>query len=485
MDEARRQKIALERYGAIHRLVEADALSRQARRGLARELASASGHAPQTLWRWAQRFRAGGYHLEALLPPAHRRDRGKLVAFPAAVLAEAVRLREEEPQRSTTTLIELIRRLHPDWDVQILRPTLDRHLRVLGKTRRRLARPNRPLRRFQKSARNALWIADFCFPKLSWRDGQEIRGAIVLAFLDHHSRKVVAGGFVASRQAVVVEEMLKQAIATHGLPAALFVDNGAELVGSLIKSGCMHLGIQHVRADVGEPEGRGAIERFYRTFQDAFVPEMAAKAMIPTLDELNRFWQAWLEEFYHARPHSALGGLSPRQAWEQDRTPLTRVDPLTLDGALLVRQSRRVDKTALVSWDGRKYLCEDALVGDRVEIRFLTQVAPSRSRSGRTATSCSSPASTCRPRTCRINPPVRHGRPHSRACSMNSTANIKPTCNVSSTVGQRPPCRKWSCPSPRHPPPPCWPLPWAKTCRDANWTGWPKAGGQVAAGTAS
>lgn len=370
MDEDKQEKVALDRYAAIRRLIESDGLSRADRRGLARELAAEHGCAPQTVWRWAQRFRAGGYRLEALLPPAHRRDRGKLSAFPPKVLAEAVRLREEEPRRSTATLIELIRRLHPEEDVRIVRPTLDRHLRRLNKTRRHLAQPSRPLRRFRKTVRNALWIADFCFPDLSWRDGDEVRRAILLVFLDHRTRKVTAGGFVPNRQAVVVEEMFKQAITTHGRPEALYVDHGAELVGSLIKTGCLHLGIRHIAADVGEPEGRGVVERFFRFFQDSFVPEMAAKAMIPTLPELNRFWDAWLEVFYHNRPHSGLDGLTPRQAWEQDRTPVSHVDPLTLDGAFLLREMRRVDKTALVSWQGRKYLCEDALTQQRVEIRY-------------------------------------------------------------------------------------------------------------------
>jgi hypothetical protein len=37
------------------------------------------------------------------------------------------------------------------------------------------------------------------------------------------TRYVVAGGFVPSRQAVFVEEMLKRAIARCGLPRALYV----------------------------------------------------------------------------------------------------------------------------------------------------------------------------------------------------------------------------------------------------------------------
>ena len=49
---------------------------------------------------------------------------------------------------------------------------------------------------------------------------------------------------------------------------------------------------------------------------------------------------------------------------------MVHVDPVTIDGAFLLRETRRVDKAALVSWEGRKYRCEDALTQQRAEIRF-------------------------------------------------------------------------------------------------------------------
>ena len=98
--------------------------------------------------------------------------------------------------------------------------------------------------------------------------------------------------------------------------------------------------------------------------QNSFLPEMAAKALIPTLAELNRFLGAWQHEFYEQEPHDGLGGkLSPLAAWEADPTPLRPVDPARLNAAFLLSLERRVDKTALVSLHGVRYLCPDALVG--------------------------------------------------------------------------------------------------------------------------
>ena len=366
MDEQQRLKIALRRYAAISGLVDAE-IPPGGQAEVLRELGATHGHHPDTLWRWARRFRQGG--LDGLKPPLRRADAGTLKALSPEILSEAVRLREEEPRRSTLTLIALLERLHPQWRGKIARPTLDRHLRRLGKTRKRLAHPSRVLRRFAKAARNDLWVADFCLPQLAFQQGEQQHRAILLAIIDHTTRYLPASAFVPTRQAVFVEDLLRRAIAHAGLPRAFFVDNGAELTGSLVAGGCTHLGIRHIRSSVGEPESRGVVERFFRTVQESFVPEMAAKAMLPTLEELNRYWDAWVE-FYHGKPHAALEGKGPREAWESDPAPLRHVDPVTVDGAFLIREPRKVNKTSLVSWDGRPYLCADALVGERIEIRY-------------------------------------------------------------------------------------------------------------------
>jgi putative transposase len=373
MDEPQRLQRALRRHAAISRLA-VDRTPPGGRTALVAELACTHGVAPQTIWRWWARWRRAGERLEGLMPPERRRDAGTLRAFPAAALDEAVRLREEEPRRSTTTRIELLTRLHPEWQGQIHRSTLDRHLRRLGKTRRRLAHAGRVLRRFESAARNDLWIADFCLPALSFQEDGETHRAILFAVIDHCTRFVPVARFVPSRQALFVEEALQSGFARCGLPQVLFVDNGAELTGSLVQSGCTHLGIRLVRSHVGHPESRGAIERFFRTAQESFVPEMAAKAMIPTLPELNRFWDAWLEAFYHGRPHAALRvgdrERSPRQAWEEHPAPLRRLDPVHVEAAFLLRAPRRVDRTSLIHWEHRSYLCDDSLAGEKVEIRY-------------------------------------------------------------------------------------------------------------------
>ena len=367
-DASERQRTALKRYVTIAPRVEEE-VPPGARMALWRELAAEHGVTVRTLQRRLRRFReAGG--LEGLMPPERRADAGSLRALPEEALLAAVRLRREQPERSTRMLVKLLEDLYPKLHGRIARVTLDRHLRRQGMTRRRLRAEGRVLRRFQTPHRNVLWIADFNFPRLQWREGSTLQPVVILAIIDHCTRRVPHLAAHPRRDAQAIEDGLQEAIAGFGLPARWYHDNGSELTSHIVLGALEQLGVRHVASTVGRPEGRGVVERFFRTFEESFLPEMAAKAMVPTLDELNRYLQAWVRESYERTPHEGLGGRTPLQAWEEDHAPLRRPDPVQLSRAFLLREVRRVDKTALISLHRRRFLCPDTLVGAQVEVRY-------------------------------------------------------------------------------------------------------------------
>jgi putative transposase len=363
-----RQQVALKHYVAIAPRVEQEVPPGERMR-LWRELAAEHGVAVRTLQRWHHRYVHGG-GLDGLMPPEQRADHGRLRALPEQVLEAAVRLRREQPGRSARMLVVLLEQQFPELKGRIARPTLDRHLRRLGVTRRQLEAEGRPLRRFRSPHRNALWIADFNFPPLQWRDGADLRPVVIFAILDHHSRRVPHLAAHPCHDALAVEQGLREAIAAFGVPEVWYHDNGRELTSGIVLSALAELGIRHVASRVGLPEGRGAVERFFRTFEQSFLPEMAAKGMVPTLPELNRYLTAWVREFYERQPHDGLGGQTPLSVWEADRAPLRHVDPVRLSGAFLLHVQRRVDKTALIRIQHHTYLCSDTLVLAKVEARY-------------------------------------------------------------------------------------------------------------------
>jgi hypothetical protein len=77
------------------------------------------------------------------------------------VLARAVALREEQPSRTTQTLVDILQR---DESLQLERPvnvhTLTTQLRRLGKTRRLLSQRATAYRRFEREHVNSLWQGD-------------------------------------------------------------------------------------------------------------------------------------------------------------------------------------------------------------------------------------------------------------------------------------------------------------------------------------
>jgi len=111
VDEDGPIEVALHRYAVIAPLVEG-AVPPGGQAKTLRQLAAAHDVAPRTRLRWLARFRSGG--LQGLRPPTRRQDAGSLKAFDRKWLDEAVRLREEEPRRSTATIIALLERLDPD-----------------------------------------------------------------------------------------------------------------------------------------------------------------------------------------------------------------------------------------------------------------------------------------------------------------------------------------------------------------------------------
>jgi hypothetical protein len=86
--------------------------------------------------------------------------------------------------------------------------------------------------------------------------------------------------------------------------------------------------------------------------------------------EYNELLRIWIDGYYHANAHSALGGVSPQTAFGADARPLRFVPAEQLRDAFLHTETRKVDKTGCVSFYGNLYEAGLAYIGKRVEVRF-------------------------------------------------------------------------------------------------------------------
>jgi putative transposase len=132
---------------------------------------------------------------------------------------------------------------------------------------------------------------------------------------------------------------------------------------------CAKLGIKLIFTKPYSPESKGKCERINRTV-DHFLDELKLEKST-SLDELNTWFQAWLEECYQNKPHSALEQqMSPEVAYRSDPHVLRFAAPDQLADAFLHAEERKVDKVGCISFQGKKYEVGLAFIGYTVGVVY-------------------------------------------------------------------------------------------------------------------
>jgi putative transposase len=365
-DEQRRraeraQKVALWRYQLIREAADAGLSTRQRGR-LVRRLAEQVHDGPfgepvrvsrATLDRWIRAWRRGGF--DALLPP----KRQVAARTPEQVLELAAALKRENPMRSAAQ-IERILRSHSGWSPSPR--TLQRHFERLELDRRPDGRPPQVFGRFEAIRPNELWVGDALH-------GIKVAGrkTFLFCFIDDHSRAVTGARWGYFEDTVRLAAAFRPALAARGVPEQIYVDNGSAFVDAALKRAAAKLGIKITHSAPGRPQGRGKVERFFRTVREQFLVEIDDDRLV-TLAELNALFTAWVEGEYHRRPHSETGQ-PPLERWLTG-APFAQPTPAQLAEAFKWSEHRQVSKTAVVKLFANRYCVDPVLVGRTVELVF-------------------------------------------------------------------------------------------------------------------
>jgi len=157
---------------------------------------------------------------------------------------------------------------------------------------------------------------------------------------------------------------LRKALLKRGLPARLYCDNGVIYTSRQFSRIVAELGIHHILAKPYAPEGKGKIERFWRTVDSSFLPELRARPA-KTLEELNAPFGAWLEQGYHHWANRETGE-TPAARFARGMADIRLPDPTRLTEVFLWQECRRVDKTGQVPLQGNRYEVDPRLARRRV-----------------------------------------------------------------------------------------------------------------------
>lgn len=317
------------------------------------------------------------YGLEGLKPKV-RSEHGSLKAFPQQALDEAVKLRLVQPDLSADSIIDTLRLGEVNGSEKMCVSTLNRHFRRLGKNQPGLKRMVRKrYRLLSVEGAHVLWICDIWDgPYLHDEIMDKKRRLRLVATIDAYSRYIVHAEFYFNENRPCLEDTLLKAILKHNVPENLYCDNARIFRSKHLKRIAAELGfcLKHSRA--GQPQGRGRIERWFRTVAEKFEPLLKVQiesGKIATLHDVNQFFVAWLEKNYHGRRHSTLK-MSPKDSLEKallnnlDRS--SYVEPASVHEIFLWREKRVVSPVGAVKIYSNLYEVDEALLGKTVELRF-------------------------------------------------------------------------------------------------------------------
>ena len=358
----RARAIGLFRYMLIREAADPALSTRQrgklVRAIAAREHADPSGRPVRltrwTLDRWIRMWQQGGF--DALVP-APRQSQPRT---PPEVMELAVALKKENPAR-TAAQVQRILRAQGGWAPD--ETTIQRMFRRTGLTALTPAADAPAFGRWEASRPNEIWTGDAMH---AIRLGG--RKTYLFAFIDDHSRAVMAARFGFAEDTIRLAAALRPALASRGIPAHAYVDNGSAFVDAALRRAAARLGIKISHSAPGRPQGRGKIERFFGVVRQEFLVEIGDGASVTDLPQLNKLFTAWYETVYHTRPHGETGQ-PPVERWLAG-APFPTPSPAQLREAFLWAEYRVVRKDATIKLSGGAYETDPVLACRRVECVF-------------------------------------------------------------------------------------------------------------------
>jgi len=303
---------------------------------------------------------------------------------------------EEEPRRSTTAphdpgeglgayevqAILDLKRKHPVMGPAQIRAQLKRFkgwrisVKAIARTLRKNgyelehlgSRPKceREPIRFEAPHRNALWQLDFTELQI----GAEHRSLLLIE--DDFSRFIVGHWLLEHPTSESVVELLREAIALHGKPEAVYTDRGGQFLAWLESSSFQHFLevelIDHHLSPAYRPRGRGKIEAAIRTSQR----ELWEVVHFGSVEEAERALAAFVREYNHRRAHMGLDGLVPADRFfgrAREVREAIEAQSRRREGALILRDQLLV--TEEIPAGNRVEVLRLMVVEGELELRFL------------------------------------------------------------------------------------------------------------------
>jgi len=368
MIEDEKMQVAVFRFSVISDFIHSPSMSRQEKSRLLQEKCSRKWQIPfsektriskNSIRRWIRVYKENNLDLKSLCPHG-RDDQGGCRAMDEETRVLLTELRMKLPLATVPHLIEEMKRVYPE--IKLNNSTVYRFLH-----KNDLMHPGQKnpadRRKFEAELPNDLWQADIMHGPLV-QVNEKKQKAYLIAIIDDHSRLIVYARFYLSEGIASYLDALENALARRGLPRKLYVDNGSAFRSKHLEYVCAGLGIALIHSKPFQPQGRGKIERWFKTVRSRFLSHNKDA----TLSQLNEAFDNWLIEDYQKKVHSATGQ-SPFERFTSKMQCL-RNAPANLKDYFRKVVRRTVNKDRTITIDGKLYEGPVALIGKRVELLY-------------------------------------------------------------------------------------------------------------------
>lgn len=182
-----------------------------------------------------------------------------------------------------------------------------------------------------------------------WFNNEE---SCLIAAIDDATSEVLGGYFLPTETMFGTFKLLSTIFEKHGLPSVIYVDRAGIYGGqkrtnfSQLVRALDELGVQIIYAN--SPQGKGRIERLFKTLQDRLIPEMRL-ANINSYDSANKYFNEIYLPHLH-NPKFSVQSEVQSVAWRA-------IAPhLKLENIFCIKEKRRVANDHTFSYEGEKYL---------------------------------------------------------------------------------------------------------------------------------
>lgn len=318
-----------------------------------------------TIEDWLYAYRYNGF--EGLKPKV-RSDQGTTRCIDDMLLKMIIEYRDLHPRMPLRLVINTLQKENKLPAGEYPLSTVYRYLRQHS-PKRVIPATGRVQKRFAHRFPNDCWQSDVMHGPYIKDNGGTSKKTYLVAIIDDCTRLITGAQFFYSEATVNIKEVLRTAVLTYGVPDKLYLDNGRNFCAQDIEIACATMKCALIHSTAYYPEGKGKIERFFRTVRDCFLTTISS---VNSLQELNSLFNEWLIHNYNRSAHSSLEGTTPLDMFLAKAENRIRRLGVHVDSAELFckKETRIVAKDATFRINNVLYEAEEHLIGCKITVLY-------------------------------------------------------------------------------------------------------------------